>query len=99
MVLARDAWFSARDVADVADGQSGARADVLVGKFVVEFQPDQFAAAVVERLQAQPHLADAFHADDLFVGQRRGIGGVGTIFIFIFEDELSETIFAPAAAG
>ena len=61
----------------MTDGQSGARADVLVGEVFVEFQPDQFAAARVQGFQAQAHLADAFKADDLLIGQRRGIGGVG----------------------
>src|SRR5436190_2060483 len=53
------------EVTDVADGQAGAGADFFVGKAVMEFEADQFAAAVVERLNAQTHQADPLHSGDL----------------------------------
>ena len=42
--------------------QAGALADFLVGEVFIELEPDQFAAALVQGFQAQPHQADAFHA-------------------------------------
>ena len=65
-----------QQVADVADVQAGAGADFLVGQLLVELEPDQFAAAVVEGFQAEAHQADAFPAGDLLVRQRLGVGGV-----------------------
>src|SRR5438477_2952752 len=64
-------------VTDVSDGEAGAGADFLVGKVLVEFQADQFAAAIVEGLQAEPDQADSFPACDLFVRQRLRVSGVG----------------------
>ena len=41
-----------QQVTDVPDLQSGARADFLVGQIFGELQPDNFAAAIVERFEA-----------------------------------------------
>ena len=65
-----------QQVADVADAKAGAGADFLVGQVLIELEPDQLAAAVVEGLQAEADQADAFPAGDLLVGQRLGIGGI-----------------------
>ncbi len=71
-----------QQVADVAGGQTGLRADFFVGKVVVKFEPDEFAAAVIEGFDAEAYQADAFEAGDLFVGKRLGIGGfVGGGFV------------------
>src|SRR5438874_6902225 len=63
------------DVADISGTQSRARANLLVGQAFVELEPDQFAAAIVQALDAQAYQADAFEPDDLFVGQRVWVGG------------------------
>ena len=65
-----------QQVADVADVEAGARADFLVGQLLVELEPDQLPAAVVEGFQAEPHQADAFPAGDLLIRQRLRVGGV-----------------------
>ena len=65
-----------QQVADVAHGQAGARAHLLVGKVVVEFQAHEFAAAFVQRAEAQTHESDVFEARDVFVGRGLRIGGV-----------------------
>jgi hypothetical protein len=65
-----------QQVADVADREARARAHLLVGKSIVEFQPHEFATAFVERAEAQAHEADMFEARDVFVGERLRIGRV-----------------------
>ena len=68
-----------QQVADVAGLQSGAHADFGVGKVFVKFQPDNFAAAFVQRGEAQAHKANALHANDLRVGERNRITRIGLI--------------------
>ena len=68
-----------QQIADVTGLESGAFADLLVGKVFVELESDQFAAARVKSFKAQAHEADAFEPGDLFVGQGRFIGGVDGI--------------------
>jgi hypothetical protein len=63
-------------IAHVPDGESGAGADLLIGKVVVELQLQEFAASLVEALEGKPDQADAFEADDLLVGKRLRVGGV-----------------------
>ena len=88
-----------QEVTHIADGNPRARADVPVRKFLGEFQTDQFAAAFVENFQAQPHEADAFQANDLFIGQGRGIGGVADDRrIFIFGGSVERHNFGGAAS-
>lgn len=56
--------------------EAGARADLLVGEVIVEFEADELAAAGVESFKGQAHQADALHADQLLVGEGCGIGGI-----------------------
>jgi hypothetical protein len=60
----------------MAGGQPGALGNLFVGKVFVELQPDYFTASFVEGAQAQAHQPDALPTDNLFVGQRFGVGGV-----------------------
>ena len=66
-----------KKVADIAGGQAGAGADFLVGEVFGEFEADEFAAAGVEGLKGQADQANAFHADELLVGQGHGVGRIG----------------------
>ena len=63
-------------VADVADGQTGFLTDGLVGQVIVELELDEFTAAGIEAFQADADEADAFQADDLFIRERGGVGGL-----------------------
>lgn len=55
--------------ADIADGDFHEGADFLVGEAFLEFEPQQFAFALVEGLEPEARVADGLHALQIFVGQ------------------------------
>ncbi len=61
------------DVSDVADGEAGFFGDLFVGEVFFEFHFHESAGAFVESSETEADEADAFEAEDLFIGKRVGI--------------------------
>src|SRR5947209_8182745 len=52
-----------QNVSDVADAQTRPGTDLPIRHPFIELEPHQFAAAIVQALDAQPHQTDPFEPD------------------------------------